>query len=154
MANIESAGESGPSSSTVIEILSELENSSDIEVINGPGPVLRDRINKHKVEASKIRLTAKPVSSSGLPARTNDYIKRKKDAHNTATDPKSNAPITFRCELFLQKDTGKKVGTRVPMQSRGFQQSEVNILLSFNFVDCTKCVTVIDNGFLQICCDV
>jgi hypothetical protein len=133
MAIIESASESGPSSSTVIEILSELENSSDIEVINGPGPVLCDHINKHKAEASKIRLTAKPVSSTGLLTRTKDYVKCKKDAHNAATDPKNNAPITFRCELFLQNDTGKKIGTRVPMQSRGFQQSEVSVLLSVDF---------------------
>ena len=50
------------------------------------------------------------------------------------TDPESNAPITFRCELFLPNDTGKtQVGTRVPLQSRGFQQSEVSILVSSTF---------------------
>lgn len=115
----------------VIEIHSDANNSSDIEEVKHPAPVLRDAVNKHKNEASKIRLNTKP-SSSGLPAKTKDYVKRKKDAHSAAADPKKNAPITFRCELFLQNETGKKIGTRVPMQSRGFQQSEVSFLF-FSF---------------------
>jgi hypothetical protein len=78
VTNIESTGESkktGPSLSAVIKILSESENSSDIKVINSPGPVLCNHINKHKAGASKIFLTAKSASSSGLLARMKDYIK-------------------------------------------------------------------------------
>jgi hypothetical protein len=60
--------------SSLIEILSEPENSSDVEEVNGPGPVLRDRVDKHKTEAAKIRLTTKPSSPSGLPTRTKEGL--------------------------------------------------------------------------------
>ena len=123
---------------SVIETLSEPENSSNIEEVNGPGPVLRDHVNKHKTEAAKIRLTTKPSSALGLPARTKDYVKCKKEAYNAASDQKNNAPITFWCELSLQTDTGKKVGTHVPMQSRGFQQLEVSFLKQFSCYGLTK----------------
>jgi hypothetical protein len=73
MLSIESAGESGPSSSTVIEILSERENSSDIKVINGPGPVLRDRINKYNPDVI-VRLRAIEMNSRSVDSRDTSIV--------------------------------------------------------------------------------
>ena len=82
------------STSSLPQSLNSSENSSDIEAISGPGPVLVNRVNKHRAKAFKIHLTAKPVSSLGLTVRTKEYVKRKRDTYNAATDPKGNAPVT------------------------------------------------------------
>jgi len=71
---------------------------------------------------STVRLTTK----SSTPPKTKEWVKRKKAAHIAGTDPKKYALIMFKCELFLQTATGKRSGTRVPMQCRGFQHSEVS----------------------------
>ena len=117
--------ESGHGSTNVIEIDSDKGYSSDIQEIGSPVPVLRDSVNRHKQSASEFRLNTKPASSSDIPAKSKEWLKRKKDAHAAAVDPKKMGPVMFRCDLFLQTQTGKKTGTRVPMQSRGFQQSDV-----------------------------
>ena len=106
----------------VIEIDSDGGNSSDIQEFKRPNAVLSDSVNKHKTEASTVRLTTK----SSTPPKTKEWVKRKKAAHIAGTDPKKYALIMFKCELFLQTATGKRSGTRVPMQCRGFQHSEVS----------------------------
>lgn len=114
----------------MIEIPSDgdLDYSSDIQELSEIGPI-RSSIAKHKAVASQIRLKTKPVGYTGLTSKTKAYLENKKNAFIMGADPKKNAPITFRCELWLQTENGRKSGTRIPMESRAFQQCEVQFLL-------------------------
>lgn len=107
----------------VIEIL-ESDREVDIVSLSSPPP-LRDTINKHKARASEIRLNTKPAGN-GLSEKSKDWLNKRKEATANAADPKKNGPITFRCDLFLHSASGKRTGTRVPAQSRGFQQTDVS----------------------------
>lgn len=119
-----------PVAQQVIEIdgSSAAEEGSDgIKVILDVGPALLARVKKHQKEATGIRLTTKPTPSLSLTAKSNEWVGKKKAAYKAASDPAKNAPITFKCDLFLHNRNGRKSGTRAPMQSRAFQQSEVVI---------------------------
>lgn len=116
----------------VIELSSDIDSSEEVQVLSEPGPLrntVKQSIGKHTLQSASIRLntkkSTKPGKSSGLSNQTKEYLSKKKKLFDVAADPKQNAPVTIRCELFLQSDTGRKTGTRVPMQSRAFQQSEV-----------------------------
>ena len=116
----------------VIDVDDVSDGSSDVqEITQVPVTALRDKVNKHRSEASSIRLSTKKDPSSGS-ITAGEYLKRSKAAHNIAVDPKKNAPIQFRCELMLHSGTGRKIGTRVPSQSRTFNVTEVSAILSLN----------------------
>lgn len=120
----ESASES--KRNVVIDIDASDSDSNIQEVLQKPVTALQDKVNKHRAEASSIRLNSKKDLSSGS-ITASEFLKRSKTAHSIAVDPKKNAPILFRCELVLHGETGKKIGTCVPSQSQTFNVTEASI---------------------------
>lgn len=134
-----------PSKPDVIEISSDIDagySSEEVQELSAPGP-LRETVNrsigKHKLQSASIRLNTKKTTesghSSGLKNQTKEYLSKKKKLFAAAADPKKNEPVTIRCELFLQSDTGRKTGTRVPLQIRAFQQSEVRLTVDSEYAN-------------------
>lgn len=131
----ESASES--KRNVVIDIDASDSDSDIQEVSQKPVTALQDKVNKHRAEASSIQLNSKKDLSSGS-ITASEFLKRSKTAHSIAVDPKKNAPILFRCELVLHGETGKKIGTRVPSQSRTFNVTEASISTSAASESTTK----------------
>lgn len=90
--------------------------SSDNEI-----QILTDKINQHQKAASGFRLTRKTEPS--LPEKTKNFLKLREKTRQQ--DPSKPTNILFKCDLFLQTNTGKKQGTRVPTQTRGFPFTDV-----------------------------
>lgn len=121
-------------------------DSSDSEVVE-TRIVLNDRINKNKAESNTIRLTTKP---EGLPEKTKSYLTKKSQLYANV-EAKKTTMVTFRCELYLQTVSGKRTGTRCPMQSRGFHSNEVCSAVMILF--CSHSLNFVENGYciLKVC---
>ncbi|KAJ6503959.1 hypothetical protein C8R45DRAFT_1186102 [Mycena sanguinolenta] len=117
----EKAKSKSSSSKTVISVDSDSDGpNSDIEELPDMA-VLRVKVAQNKQASSGLRLTPKVKSESEeLPARTRDFLKLRQNSKNQRGETKSNNHLLFKVTVFLQKPTGQKVGTRVPVQSRGF----------------------------------
>ena len=112
-----------------MEMISLDETSDDeIQVLSGatdivhetpsfPVHMLDDKVNRYRAEASQVRLLRKP---SVLP-NTEAFLKLRCESRKVNTSQFA----LFKCELFLQRIDGKKLGTCVPMQTRGFHWEEV-----------------------------
>jgi len=97
-------------------------NSPDIELLNG-GTTLDNKVDLFRKEASQIWLSKKPQNYV-VPNATKKFLQLRQDAYS-CTEPSQASPILFRCELMLEREDGKKSGTRVPVQTHGFQLNEV-----------------------------
>lgn len=84
---------------------------------------LRDAVNQNRKIATQLRLTRKTEKPT-IPERTKAFLKARELARQQ--DPSKLGTILFKCELVLQKQTGQKQGTRVPMETRGFSVQEVS----------------------------
>lgn len=108
--------------SYVIEI-DNSDSDSDIQEISIAGTsALKDSINKHKAQASSIRLKTK---GDTIPEKSRKFLKLKKDAATAAVNPAKSAQILFRCSIAIVRSDGRQIGTRVPVHQRGFPQMEV-----------------------------
>ncbi|KAJ7777977.1 hypothetical protein DFH07DRAFT_1056322 [Mycena maculata] len=93
---------------------SEVEDVSEMTV-------LQTKIKQNRRSASSIRLTPKTELDT-LPARTSEFLKSREASRKR--DQSKTSSVLFKVSLFLQKDNGRKIGTRVPLQSRSFQLDE------------------------------
>lgn len=114
--NVES---SDSESDTQVPTGGDYTNGEDIK------PLI-DTINHHRKVATKIRLTRKTEMS--VPEKTKEFLKLREASRQQ--DPSKLSSILFKCEVNLQKRTGQKQGTRVPMQTRGFLPNEVLLFSS------------------------
>ncbi|KAF7373542.1 hypothetical protein MSAN_00564600 [Mycena sanguinolenta] len=108
-------------SKTVISVDDDSDGSnSDIEELPNM-TVLKAQVAQNKKAASGIRLTPKvKTESEELSVRTREFFKLRQNAKSQRSEAKTNNQLLFKVTINLQKPAGQKVGTRVPVQSRGF----------------------------------
>ena len=89
---------------------------------------LRDAGHQNHKVATQLQLTHKTEKPT-VPERIKAFLK----AHELACqqDPSKLGTILFKCELVLQKQTGQKQGTRVPMETWGFSIQKVSDMFQF-----------------------
>ncbi|KAF8151911.1 hypothetical protein K438DRAFT_378463 [Mycena galopus ATCC 62051] len=109
----------------VIDLANDSDDS-EASVKEMPGEIedLKAQLAKYKKVASSVRLTRKVKSETEeVPSRTSNLLKLRENSR-TRPDVSKAMQLLFKITVSLQKPAGQKVGTCVPVQSRGFMLNE------------------------------
>lgn len=106
----------------------ESEQSDDDET---PRRTLSSSIKYHKANASNVRLNHEKPSIPTYPV-TQQFSKLKTDSNARKKKPSLVSRWIIRCELRIQDQSGRSVGTRCADQSHGFMPEEVSDSLEFD----------------------
>ncbi|KAJ7700670.1 hypothetical protein B0H17DRAFT_1327758 [Mycena rosella] len=119
---------------SVIELDSDSAGGgSDSDIQEVPAmSALKTKIAQNKQTASGIRPTPKAEPDPDLSVRTQEFLQKRAASRKRATGSSKAASVLFKVTVALQKQAGQKQGTRVPLQSRGFQLDD-----NMDYVLCT-----------------
>jgi hypothetical protein len=122
-------GASKPSSVINIDDDDSGGADSDIQEVSSMS-ALKTKIGQNKQAASAIRLTPKTEPDIDVPTQTQEFLQKRAASRRRGTGQAKAASILFKVTVVLQKNAGQKQGTRVPLQSRGFQLEDVFCLVA------------------------